>query len=80
MHRDIERLLLTTEKVEQEMTDRDRGLLLLSVGGMRAWAAGLRGQHKEVRTSFLFNDDVLTIPLAGLYGRPKIIGERQIGS
>lgn len=48
--RDIERLLLTTGKVEQEMTDRDRGLLLLSVGGMRAWAAGLRGQHKEVRT------------------------------
>jgi nuclear-control-of-ATPase protein 2 len=39
---------LTTGKVEQEMTDRDRGLLILSVGGMRAWAAGLRGRHKEV--------------------------------
>jgi hypothetical protein len=48
LKRDIERMLLTTGKVEQEMTDRDRGLLILSVGGMRAWAAGLRGQHKEV--------------------------------
>ncbi|KAJ9116572.1 hypothetical protein QFC20_000504 [Naganishia adeliensis] len=65
--RDIERLLLTTGKVEQEMTDRDRGLLLLSVGGMRAWAAGLRGQHKED-----FMDDLRLLENAKLGRKGKL--------
>lgn len=44
----IEKLILLANKGEQEMSDRDRGLLILSVGKMRHWAAGLRGVNREV--------------------------------
>ncbi|KAJ9109213.1 hypothetical protein QFC21_000542 [Naganishia friedmannii] len=65
--RDVERMLLTTGKVEQEMSDRERGLLILSVGGMRAWAAGLRGQHKED-----FMDDLRLLESAKLGRKGKL--------
>lgn len=45
--RDIERILLTAPEDDQEMTQRDRGLLIVSVSGMRTWAAGL-GSSREV--------------------------------
>lgn len=65
--RDVERMLLTSGKVEQEMSDRERGLLILSVGGMRAWAAGLRGQHKED-----FMDDLRLLESAKLGRKGKL--------
>ncbi|KAJ9125559.1 hypothetical protein QFC22_000521 [Naganishia vaughanmartiniae] len=65
--RDVERMLLTAGKVEQEMSDRERGLLILSVGGMRAWAAGLRGQHKED-----FMDDLRLLESAKLGRKGKL--------
>ncbi|RSH92300.1 Nuclear control of ATPase protein 2 [Saitozyma podzolica] len=43
--RDIERLLLTTPKHDEEMSDRDRGLLIVSVSGLRTWAGGLGGNR-----------------------------------
>jgi nuclear-control-of-ATPase protein 2 len=45
--RDVERILLTAPEEEQQMTQRDRGLLIVSVSGMRTWAAGL-GSSREV--------------------------------
>lgn len=45
--RDVERILLTAPEDDQEMTQRDRGLLIVSVSGMRTWAAGL-GSSREV--------------------------------
>jgi nuclear-control-of-ATPase protein 2 len=44
--RDVERILLTAPKNEQELSERERGLLIVSVSGMRTWAAGL-GSTKE---------------------------------
>lgn len=46
---DIERLLLVS-KTEQEMSDRERGLLIVVVSGMRTWAAGVGGSKREVST------------------------------
>lgn len=45
--RDVERILLTAPEDNQEMTQRDRGLLIVSLSGMRTWAAGL-GSSREV--------------------------------
>lgn len=61
--RDTERIILTAtagagagagggslgdSQVDQKaMSDKDRGLLLLSVGRVRVWAAGLRGRSRE---------------------------------
>ncbi len=50
--RDVERLLITSPKDEQEMLDRDRGLLIVSVSGMRSWATGLGGSNREVRQCY----------------------------
>ena len=50
-HRDIERLLLTSPKHGEELSDRGRGLLIVSVSGMRSWAAGLSGSNREVYRS-----------------------------
>ncbi|ORY20910.1 ATP synthase regulation protein NCA2-domain-containing protein [Naematelia encephala] len=45
--RDIERLLITSPKHEEAMSDRDRGLLIVGVSRMRTWAAGLGGGTKD---------------------------------
>ncbi|WWD21611.1 hypothetical protein CI109_106097 [Kwoniella shandongensis] len=45
--RSIERLLITAPKGKEEMSDRDRGLLIVSVSGMRTWAAGLGGSSRD---------------------------------
>ena len=47
----MERILLTAPEDEHEMTQRDRGLLIVSVSGMRTWAAGL-GSSREVSLLF----------------------------
>lgn len=44
---DIERLLITAPKKEEKMSDKDRGLLIVGVSGMRSWAAGLSGAGRE---------------------------------
>lgn len=44
---EIERILLTAPKAQDEMSDRDRGLLIVSVTGMRTWAAGLGGTRRD---------------------------------
>lgn len=44
--RDVERLVLTSSSGDS-MVDKDRGLLLLSVGRMRHWAGGLTGASRE---------------------------------
>lgn len=44
----MERILLTAPEEEDQMTQRDRGLLIVSVSGMRTWAAGL-GSSRDVR-------------------------------
>ncbi|WVQ83182.1 hypothetical protein IAT38_005321 [Cryptococcus sp. DSM 104549] len=44
--RSIERLLITSPKDAQEMPDRDRGLLIVNVSGMRTWATGLAGSAR----------------------------------
>ncbi|WVR04733.1 hypothetical protein IAU60_001744 [Kwoniella sp. DSM 27419] len=51
--RSIERLLITAPKDSQEMSDKDRGLLIVSVSGLRTWAAGLGGSGREA-----FMDDL----------------------
>lgn len=45
--RDVERLVLTSSRDGETVGDRDRGLLLLSVGRMRQWAGGLAGASRE---------------------------------
>ncbi|OCF33869.1 hypothetical protein I316_04581 [Kwoniella heveanensis BCC8398] len=45
--RSIERLLITAPKDTQEMSDKDRGLLIVSVSGLRTWATGLSGNNRE---------------------------------
>lgn len=52
--RDVERILLTAPEDEHEMTQRDRGLLIVSVSGMRTWAAGL-GSSREVSLCLLID-------------------------
>lgn len=46
--RDIERLLITAPKKDVQMSEKDRGLLIVGVSGMRNWASGLSGNSKEV--------------------------------
>lgn len=55
--RDVERILLTAPEDENEMTQRDRGLLIVSVSGMRTWAAGL-GNSREVSYLPAFKNNV----------------------
>jgi len=38
-----------TAHLTKELSDRDRGLLIISVSGMRSWAAGLSGSSRGVR-------------------------------
>lgn len=45
--REIERIILTAPKNSQELPDRDRGLLIVSMTGLRTWAAGLGGGSRE---------------------------------
>ncbi|WWC59570.1 uncharacterized protein I303_102126 [Kwoniella dejecticola CBS 10117] len=45
--RSIERLLITSPKDVQEMSDRDRGLVIISVSSLRTWATGLSGSSRE---------------------------------
>ncbi len=49
--RDVERLLITCGKSEVEMSDRDKGLLVLAVGRMRRWAGGLTKDGQSVSIS-----------------------------
>jgi hypothetical protein len=55
---------LTAPEDEHEMTQRDRGLLIVSVSGMRTWAAGL-GSSREVSSSSRTNGWKL---IAGILG------------
>jgi len=48
MYSDVEKLLITATQGEREMTDKDRGLLILAVGNLRKWAAGLRTSDRGV--------------------------------
>jgi hypothetical protein len=43
----IERLLLNAPKKEEQMSNKDRGLLIVGVSSMRTWAAGLGGSNRE---------------------------------
>jgi hypothetical protein len=45
---DVEKLLITAPRGEKEMSDKDRGLLILAVGNLRKWAAGLRTGDRAV--------------------------------
>ncbi|WVW78335.1 hypothetical protein I302_100289 [Kwoniella bestiolae CBS 10118] len=45
--RSIERLLITSPKAVDDMSDRDRGLLIISVSNLRTFAAGLPGSSRE---------------------------------
>jgi nuclear-control-of-ATPase protein 2 len=40
--------LITAPKKDEEMSDTDRGLLILGVSSMRSWAAGLAGGNRGV--------------------------------
>ena len=55
---------MTAPEDEHEMTQRDRGLLIVSVSGMRTWAAGL-GSSREVSFRQLTNGCKL---IAGILG------------
>lgn len=45
--RDIERLLLTAPKKDEQMSDKNRGLIIVGVSGLRTWATGLSGGSRE---------------------------------
>jgi len=55
---------LTAPEDEHEMTQRDRGLLIVSVSGMRTWAAGL-GSSREVSLLQLTNEWKLMTGILG---------------
>lgn len=57
LNRDIERLLLSAPKQEKEMSERERGLLIVGVNGMRTWAAGLGGSKRGVSLSMNLDGD-----------------------
>lgn len=44
---DIERLLISAPKKEEQMSTKDRGLLIVGVSSLRGWAAGLSGGSRE---------------------------------
>ncbi len=46
--RDTERILLLAGKKDQNMTDCDKGLLMLSVAAMRDWANGMSSYKRDV--------------------------------
>ncbi|WWD00724.1 hypothetical protein V866_007659 [Kwoniella sp. B9012] len=45
--RSIERLLITSPKAVDDMSNRDRGLLIISVSNLRTFATGLPGSSRE---------------------------------
>ena len=67
MTSDIERLLLTGPKHEDRMTDQDHGLLIVTVSGMRTWAAGLSGGGRQG-----FLEDLRLLEDTGLQRRDKL--------
>jgi hypothetical protein len=46
--RNVERLLLTAPEDEARMSDKDRGLIIVSVSGLRTWATGISSARREV--------------------------------
>lgn len=59
--RSIERLLITSTKEDGRMNDRDRGMLIVDVSGLRVWAAGIKRSKREAFLSDirLFEDQNL---------------------
>lgn len=59
--RSIERLLITSTSDEGRMNDRDRGMLIVEVSGLRVWAAGMKAYKREAFLSDLrlFEDQSL---------------------
>lgn len=55
---------MTAPEDEHEMTQRDRGLLIVSVSGMRTWAAGL-GSSREVSLSSHISEWELIVGILG---------------
>lgn len=46
--REVERLLIESPEDNSRMSDRDRGTLIVSVSGLRTWAAGITSTRREV--------------------------------
>jgi len=63
----MERLLLTSPKKEEQMSYKDRGLLIVGVSSMRTWAAGLSGGSREG-----FLDDLRLVEEPGLGRADKL--------
>lgn len=51
--RSIERLLITSTNEDGRMDDRDRGMLIVDVSGLRVWAAGMKRSRREAFLSDL---------------------------
>ncbi|EIW71171.1 hypothetical protein TREMEDRAFT_27296 [Tremella mesenterica DSM 1558] len=64
---DLERLLITSPKSEEKMSDEAHGLLIVSVSGMRTWAAGLGGASREA-----FLEDLRMVEDTELLRRDKL--------
>ncbi|KAH8090542.1 ATP synthase regulation protein NCA2-domain-containing protein [Filobasidium floriforme] len=68
--RDVEKLLITAPRGEKEMSDKDRGLLILAVGNLRKWAAGLRTGD---RAAFVDDLRLLEAPSLEREGKLRVI-------
>ncbi|WRT64668.1 uncharacterized protein IL334_001602 [Kwoniella shivajii] len=68
--RSIERLLITSPKHAQELSEKDRGLLIVSVSGMRTWATGLSGNSRE---SFMDDLRMVEDPILGRGDKLRVI-------
>lgn len=49
--RNVERILITSPEEDARLDNRDRGLLIVSVSGLRMWAVGLRSSIRQVSTA-----------------------------
>ncbi|RSH79789.1 Nuclear control of ATPase protein 2 [Apiotrichum porosum] len=65
--RNVERLLLTAPEDEARMSDKDRGLIIVSVSGLRTWATGISSARREA-----FLDDLRMVEDPGLARDDKL--------
>jgi nuclear-control-of-ATPase protein 2 len=65
--REVERLLLTAPEDDTRMSDRDRGLIIVSVSGLRTWAVGISSRRREA-----FLDDLRMVEDPGLWRADKL--------
>ncbi|KAL1407260.1 Nuclear control of ATPase protein 2 [Vanrija albida] len=68
--REVERLLIVSPEDNSRMSDRDRGTLIVSVSGLRTWAAGITSTRRE---GFLDDLRMVEDPVLGRDDKLRVV-------